>query len=119
MIIRLNSKLFTIDPDMRFANEQELPRGFWNDLWRRYKLLGYTPVEIKEYYNLKAKRQTDAITIHRWIFRTEIYFKAQPFVKKGVQVASTEIFGDLEQKLIDELTKQHRSGVASKNRIII
>lgn len=119
MIIRLDSKLFTSDPDVRFANEQKLPRGFWNELWRRYKFLEYTTSDLKQYYDLKSGKKCSTTTIARWIFRSEIYHKAQPFVKKGVITASTEIFGELEERLINELTKQYRAGVSRRNRIII
>ena len=119
MIIRITSKLFTTDPDSRFAIEQNLPRGLWNDLWRRYKFLGYTPGELKEFYHLKAGKETNINTINRWIFRTEIYHKVQPAVKKGAQAINTEVFGEFEEKLIQELTKQYRNGVKRNNRIII
>jgi len=32
MIIKVNTKLFTIEPDVRFSREQNVPRGFWLDL---------------------------------------------------------------------------------------
>lgn len=119
MIIRIDGKLFTIEPDRRFANEQNLPQGFWNELWRRYSFLQYTATEVAEYFELKTGRKTSTTMISRWIFRTEIYHKAQPFVKKGVQSASTKIFGELEEALIKELTKQFKDGDKSKHRIII
>lgn len=119
MIIRIDGKLFTIPPDERFAIIHNLNRGFWNELWRRFSMLEYTPTELKEYFELKTGKKTNSNTMQRWILRTQIYYKVQPFVKKGVSTVSTEIFGDLENDLIKELTRQYKSGVITNHRIII
>jgi len=119
MIIKVNTKLFTIEPDVRFSREQNVPRGFWLDLWRRHKMLEYTVTELCEYFKLKTGRPASWSTIDRWILKTEMFNKVNPFVKKGVTSVNTEIFGDLEQKVINELTRQFREYGTTKSNIII
>lgn len=119
MIIKIDGKLFTVDPDERFSSEQNLPIGFWKDLWRRYKFLDYTTTDLTQYFHLRSGRKTTYMTMQRWIFRTEIYNKARPFVKMGATTASTEIFCEFEDELIKELTRQFKSSVKGKRRIIV
>jgi len=119
MLIKVTTKLFKIEPDLRFSYEHNVPKGFWNDLWRRHKMLEYTVKELCDFYTLKTGKQASWSTIDRWLLKTEIFNKARPYVKKGVNVINTDIFGELEEKVINELTRQIReSGISNSNVII-
>lgn len=119
MIINLReSKLFTLDPDVRFAKEYQVPLGTWKELWRRRELMDYTNEDLRDYLFIKYVRNLSNRTIERWINRSKIYIIARPFVQKGVVHANTEIFGDLEQYVLDDLTRSLRDGNAD-SRIII
>jgi len=106
MIIKIQeSDLFTRDTDSRFCKEYNLPKGFWSDLWRRYKALDYSIVDLCDFFELKTKKPMLRITMRRWLQRAEIYNRAQPAVKKGAEVVMSEYFGDMEWNVIRELTK--------------
>ena len=120
MIIDLSkSALFTVHPDERFATELGLPLGTWTEMWRRYKLLGYDEGELRDYLKLKTGKETSKRQIKRWIIRTEIYSLAAPMIKKGATYATTELFRDFEQDVMNEILKHMRSGGTKDTRILI
>jgi hypothetical protein len=120
MIIHLRkSTLFTISPDLRFAREYNLPKGFWTELWKRHKLLGYDIPEICQYYHFKTGRKTTSQSMNRWIWRSEIYSRVQPIMKKGVKVVSSEFFDEYEYDVIKELMKNVRTSVKRGSKIIV
>lgn len=106
MIISLKkSILFTRDPDLRFAKEYNLPVGVWRDLWKRYKLYGYTIKDVCDFYEMKTNRKTNYTAMSRWIWRSEIYSKVHPLMNKGVELVTSEFFGNDEDQVIKEITK--------------
>jgi hypothetical protein len=110
MIIRIdNSKLFTVDPDTRFAREYNLPKGTWNELWKRYKLLDYSMSEVCALYRVKTGRQTNAQSMKRWIFRTEVYSRAKEARKLGARAVNSSYFGENEGQLLKEVFKNKSS----------
>lgn len=110
MIINLKkSELFTVHPDKRFSRKYEVKAGTWTDLWKRYKLLGYTFLEMRDLYRAKTGKDTDARTMKRWVFRTEVYSKANPLIEKGAESVVSSFFGEFEWALIEELTKNIKS----------
>lgn len=116
MIITLiQSKLFTQDPDVRFSREYVVPVGTWKELWRRYKLLDYSNGDLRDYLFVKHARNLSYNSMARWIQRSEVFTITNPLIKKGVQHVNTELFGEYEQYVMDELTKQLRYGGARKN----
>jgi len=120
MLIHLTkSKLFTEEPDRRFCKEYNLPRGFWTEVWRRYKLLDYTLKDICDYYEFKSGRKTSGQAMQRWIIRTEIYCRAQVAIKKGAIVATSDFFNEFEPFLIKEITKQIRFSVKKESKMLI
>lgn len=126
MIINLTkSDLFTKDPDIRFALEYGLPRGLWNLLFNRAKYLEYSVNELCELYQIKTKsllgepKVMPYTTMKRWIWRTEIYNRAIPFVKKGAETVVSEVFGEFEEELLKELGKHLRNGETKDSRILI
>ena len=105
MIIRIDqSELFTIDPAKRFSKQYKVDDKFWTDMWRRYKALGYTIHDLCEFYELRTKKNIPKRAMRRWLYRTEIYWRAAPAIKKGAQSVLTEYFGDMEWFVINELT---------------
>lgn len=120
MLIDLKkSNLFTKDPDKRFCEEYLVPLGTWMELWRRYKMLGYTQADLKDYFFIKYGRSMDFVTIARWIKKNEIYDIAKIVTERGGQMVNTDRFGEYEQYVIDEITKQMRYGSSKDSKIII
>lgn len=120
IIALLHSKLFTQDPDIRFSKEYGVPLGTWKELWRRHKLLDYSNGDLRDYLFVKHARNLSYNSMSRWVQRSEVYTITNPLLKKGVQHVNTEIFGDFEQYVMDELTKQLRYGGAkAESRTII
>lgn len=120
MIIDITqSKFFTEDPDLRFSKEYLLPQGTWRDLWRRHKLLEYTNRDLRDYLFVKHARSISRNGMERWIARSEIYMVSRPVLEKGAKAVNTEIFGNYEQYVMDELTKQIRFGGHGSSKSII
>lgn len=119
MIIRIDGKLFTVDPAIRFSKKFNVPVATWNQLWHRSNWLNYRPSELASYFEIISGEKIHLTTLHRWLFRTKIYYAAQPFVKKKVKTISTVAFAELEGELIKELTKQFKKSATSNRRIII
>lgn len=120
MIINIkNSKIFTDDPAARFAREYSLPQESWNELWRRYKLLEYTNGDIKDFMFMKYARNLHPSTVYRWIVRGRVYEILYPHIKNGVIHVNTEIFGDLEEIVINELVKPLKNGASKESKAII
>lgn len=120
MILDLTkSKLFSIDPDLRFCKEYAVPIGTWTECWRRYKLMGYSAGDIKDFVFIKRMRSLSYTTIDRWIFRTEIYSIVNPHLKKGVKHVNSDIFKEYEQEVINELVKKLKTGESNNSNIII
>ena len=113
------SNIFKVDPDIRFAEEWQVPKGTWLEVWRRYKLLGYSQSDIKDYLFVKYARNLEYSTIGRWIVRTEIYGITEPLIKKGVIHADSTIFREWEEDVMKEIVKSIRSGDSSHSKSII
>lgn len=119
MIIQLNqSKLFTTDPAKRFAWEHKVSEDIWRELWRRHKLLEYDTSELCELFYIKVGCSISRRVMNRWIFRGEIYMKARPMMDKGVQAVNSAFFGDLEQRVINEIMKHLKTGDSKNTRIM-
>lgn len=118
IILIKKSEIFYVDPDLRFAKFNHVNNGLWKELWRRYKILGYTKTELAEYFELKTKKTISNQNIKRWIFRTEIYSLTKPMVDKGCEAVNSNFFGDLEWFVIKELTKSIKSSVNKKPKTL-
>lgn len=120
MIINITcSRIFTVDPAIRFAKEYALPQESWNELWRRYKLLGYSNGDLRDYLFIKYARNLKHASMYRWIARGEIYTVTKPLVKLGVEHVNSSIFGDYEEYLMNELVKPLKNGAVKKSQSII
>jgi hypothetical protein len=120
VIINLHkSILFTRTPDERFAREYGLPLGTWTELWRRHIFLEYTIAEMCEYFYIKTGRKTTKQSMMRWKWRSEVYSKIAPVMKRGVRVVNSEFFGDNEMLVTKELLKNIRNSVTKESRTLI
>jgi hypothetical protein len=119
MIIALReSKLFTHDPDKRFAWEYDVPQGLWKEMWRRYQLLDYTARDLCDLYYVKTGKVMSPRTVNRWVWRSEVYMMAKPVIEKGAQHVTSEFFGRHEMDVVKELTKNIRVSVRHAPRAL-
>ena len=120
MLVKINnSRLFNTNPSVRFAAQYAVPETLWNELWKRYKLLGYTPDEMTEYFEIKTKRQIRKRQVLRWIFLTDIYYVVKPARDMGAKVVNTDLFGDNEQKVIYEVIRHMKSGSTKNSNMMV
>jgi hypothetical protein len=120
MIIHLKkSKLFTVDPAIRFSREYNVSPKIWNEIWKRHGLLGYDTDGLCGYFQYKTGRKPNAESIRRWIVRTEIYCLANHVMRMGVETVMSEYFGRFEQDLIKELTRNMRYSGKRNSRSIV
>lgn len=120
MIIHLEkSILFTETPDKRFSKEHKLPEGTWTELWRRHIFLEYTIPEMCDYLEIKTGHKMSRQSMMRWKWRTEVYSKIAPVMKRGARVVQSEFFAEHELKVVQELLKNIRNSVTKESRTIV
>lgn len=120
MIIDITkSKIFTIEPSMRFSKEYGLPKDVWPEIWRRYKLLEYSNGDLRDFLFLKYARNLNYMSMKRWLCRGEIFMITNPLIKKGVIHVNSQIFGDYEEYVMNELIKPLKNGATNKAESII
>jgi hypothetical protein len=117
MLIKIHSsRLFDTNPAVRFAEQYNVPQELWTELWKRHQLLDYSIIDLADYFHLKAGKPIKRRYIKKWIFLTEVYNMAKPARDMGAQVINTELFGELEPRVIEEVTRNMRfSGIKSSN----
>lgn len=119
MLVNLEaSKLFTVAPAERFALIYKVRKDVWNEVWRRY-MLGYDMDGLCGYLLYKTNIRFDSQAMRRWLFRSEVYYKAETVMRLGVRCVQSEYFGELEPEVVFELTKSLRSGEAHDSRSIV
>lgn len=119
MIIKLyESKLFTVDTAIRFAQEYKCSPKLWNDIWARY-LAGYDEYGLAGYFMYKTNKRIRASVIKRWLVMTEIYCRANHVMLMGVRVVQSEYFGDYEPAVLKEVLRNMKSSIKSESRIIL
>ena len=120
MLIKIHSsRLFDTEPARRFAVKYNVSPDLWCEIWKRYKLLQYTVPDLADYFHLKVQKQIKRRNISRWIFLTEIYFLVQPARDMGVRVINTEMFGDWEERVIQEITRHLKDGSTHSSNIMV
>lgn len=106
MIIKLyESKLFTIDPAIRFGREYNISPRFWNEIWKRHTLLEHDMDALCGYLMYKTGKKPNRESIRRWLTRTELYCRANHIMRMGQRVVDSAYFGTFEDDLITELTR--------------
>lgn len=113
------SKIFKLDPSIRFSKEYGLPKGVWEEVWRRYKMLEYSNGDLRDYLFLKYARNVSHPAMSRWIYRGEIYIITKPLIEKGVQHVNSRIFGDYEEYVMNELVRPLKNGAIVKAESIL
>lgn len=120
MLVKLkSSKLFSVRPSRRFADEYKIPEDVWNEIWRRYKMLDYTIPDLADYFEVKAGRKIKRRHIKRWLFLAEVYLKTKGAREMGAEVINTSMFGSIESRVIEEVTRHLKSGNTKKSRIMV
>lgn len=120
MLIKLDkSKLFTIEPAIRFAKEFGVGEDIWIKCWLKYKVLGLSVPELCEYVHLKTGRKPSYNSINRWIVRTEIYSLAKEVTKQGVNTVRSEYFDIYEENVLKELVRNSNFSVKMENKNIV
>ncbi len=119
MIIKLReSQLFTTDPAQRFADTYRVSEDIYRELWKRYNLLEYSIAELCEVYYIKVGRPINKRTMSEWMFRGKVYSKVSGKIKMGAQAVNSNVFEELEQRVIKELLKHLKSGISASTKSI-
>jgi hypothetical protein len=113
------STIFKLNPSIRFSKEYGLPKEVWYEFWRRYKFLDYSDSDLKDYLFLKYARNISYSAIGRWIMRGEVYMIAKPLIEDGVIHVNSNIFGNYEEYVMNELIKPLKNGASNKSESII
>lgn len=113
------SKIFKLDPSIRFSKEYGLPKGVWEEIWRRYKMLDYSNGDLRDYLFLKYARNVSHPAMSRWIYRGEIYLITNPLIKQGIIHVNSRIFGEYEEYVMNELVKPLKNGAIGKAESIL
>lgn len=113
------SRIFKIDPSIRFAKEYGLSKDVWHEVWRRYKLLDYSNGDIRDYLFLKYARNISFPAMGRWLARGEIYMITKPLITQGVKHVNSRIFGEYEEYVMNELVRPLKNGATHKAESII
>lgn len=117
MIINITkSKLFTTDPTIRFARQYKVPHDLWKEIWRRHKLLDYSISEMCEIYQIKSGKKIKRRKMDEWVFRSEVYTLTNGILNKGVQAVNSNFFGDLENRVVNEVLRHIKYGDAKDTR---
>ncbi len=120
MILHLTkSKLFTVDPAIRFSREYGVKPRLWNELWKRYGLYEHDIPALCGYFEYKTGRKPNPKSIARWIFLTEIYCRANHVLRMGVRVVDSKYFGTFENELVREISKNMRFSGKTDSRTIV
>lgn len=120
MIINIRkSKIFKLDPSVRFSKEYGLPKEVWNEVWRRYKFLDYSNGDIRDYIFIKYARNISFPAMGRWITRGEVYMICKPLIEKGVVHVNSQIFKEHEEYVMNELVRPLKNGATHKAKAII
>lgn len=119
MIINLSkSKLFTTHPAQRFADEYKVSEKIWNEIWKRHAVLDYSPKELCEFYYIKVGTPIDRQSMSKWLFRSRIYSMTRDVMKEGVKSVNSSFFGEMEEKVINEITRHLRNGETKDSHIM-
>lgn len=120
MIINIKkSILFTVDPDIRFAQEYNLPQGILKELYRRHTLRDFTIAELCEFYQMKTMQTIGKKSMRRWMWRTKIYSMTLPIIAKGGETVVSSFFKEHEWRVIKEISKNLQSSVRQDTKTLI
>ena len=119
MLIKLHeSKLFTIDPAIRFAQEDRVDKSIWNEVWKRY-LAEYDLEALAGYIMYKTGRKIKTRSLKRWLTVTEIHCRANHIMLMGIRIVQSEYFGIYEQAVLEEVLQNMKYKGSKDTRIIV
>lgn len=95
LYISLEHQLFTEDPYAAFSSRFNCSDKAWRDAYHnRHLWYGYEVDMVQEWLRLKHKVDIKERALRKWMFRTEVFLKAQRAREKGVKTVSEDFFGD-------------------------
>jgi hypothetical protein len=93
--ISLDHLLFTEDPYAAFSSRFGCDQKAWREAYHnRYLWYGYEVDMVQEWLKLKHKVDIKERALRKWIFRTEVFLKAQRARERGATAVTEEFFGD-------------------------
>lgn len=120
MILNLTeSKIFTDHPDGRFAKKYSVQEGLWTEMWRRYSILEYEMKDLQDFFYVKTARTITNDNLNTWIWRTRVYIRAHEAMKHGARAVSSEWFGELEHRLLVQITKNIKAKKIKKTKVLV
>lgn len=111
MIIRLSHKLFSENPDKKFARKTGLPEGVLTDLWRMREMNGLDERFVLEWLNLKYNKQVVGRTLRDYLMRVKVYKLAKNLIEMGVHdinIAEYDAFAPYRSFILREINCHHR-----------
>lgn len=113
----VQSKIFTEDPAIRFAERYSVDSKIFHELYRRHELTDDDG--LLGYFQYKTGKTIHPKAMKRWIFRAKVYARSKDVIKMGVRVINSEYFGDLEEELVKELIKNMRFNGKKDSRTLL
>lgn len=119
MLIKLHeSKLFKIDPAIRFSQEYRVNQNIWNEVWKRH-LAEYDLEALAGYIVYKTGHRIKTKKLRRWLIKTEIYCRANHIMLMGVRVVHSEYFGIYEKVVLEEVLRNMKYRGTLNSRTIV
>lgn len=106
MILDLNRRIFSEDPEARFLAKKVANRkkGLLASLYYRYIDLDYTLDEVAEYYRIKTGHAIARQVVRLWMIHIRIYNRAQEAKDLGIKQVGSQWFGDDAKRVEYEYT---------------
>lgn len=119
MMLKLrDSKLFTTDTAIRFAEQYHVSPKLWNRVWEWHNK-GYDLECLAGYILYKTNIKIKPKSVRRWLAKTEIYCRANHVMRMGVRVVSSEYFGVYEEFVIEEVIRNMKYRGTKDSRIMV
>lgn len=119
MIIKLyESKLFTLDPAIRFAREYGVDKQVWNELWKRH-LAEYDTEALAGYFIYKTEKRITTDALRRWFRMADVYCRANHIMLMGIRVVQSEYFGEYEELVLKEVLRGIKYSKVKEPRIVL
>lgn len=119
MILKLReSKLFTEDPALRFADAYHVTENIYRELWRRHRDLEYSISELCEFFYIRVGMPIKKKKMDEWMFMGRVYMKVERIMEKGALSVDSSFFGELEERLLNKLSRHMRQGVTFSMRTL-
>ena len=119
IILLTKSKLFTLDPAIRFSKEYQVDKKVFQEMLRRRWLLKYSYNDLREFVEHRTGKRLSNNSIQRWLVRAEIYCRANHVIRMGVRAVDTSYFNEYEDELLELLFKNMKfSGTGDSQTVL-